>query len=391
LKDVSGNLNYHNIPTIETIANMLPNHENEELFYRIALTFVDGIGSKTARQLLEHFGNATDIFRASLKELKHTEGVGEIKARNFKLPEILSHAEKELGFIQKNGVKTLLINKNYPTRLSTCSDAPTILYYKGEAELDKKRVVAIVGTRKNTDYGCRICEELVEGLRDLEDIIVISGLALGIDAIAHKKCIQAGIPTVGVLGHGLDRIYPATHNALARQMVANGGILTEFASGTLPEKSNFPMRNRVVAGLSDVTVVVESSSTGGALITARMASGYNREVAAYPGRITDARSAGCNELIRTNVAAMITKARELVELMNWDATSRKKPVQRQLFINLSPEEEKIYQILQAKEQLHTDELQFETGLPVSMLAATLLQMEMQGLIKTLPGKNYRLI
>lgn len=369
---------------------MLPIEENEELFYRIALTFVEGIGSKTSRQLLDHFGNAKDIFRASVKELKNTEGVGEVRARNFKSADILVNAEKELGFILKNDIDVLLYNKNYPARLGACTDAPTVLYYKGNADLSANKTIAIVGTRKNTDYGCRITEDLIDGLKQLENVLVFSGLALGIDAIAHKKCMQAGVPTIGVLGHGLDRIYPATNKALARQMVANGGILTEFASGTLPEKSNFPMRNRVVAGLSDITVVIESSITGGALITARMASGYNREVAAFPGRTTDARSAGCNELIRTNIAAMVTKAQDVIELMNWDQKNKSKPVQRQLFIELTSEEQKVYSTLQLKEQIHTDELQYATGLPNSQLAATLLSLEMQGLIKTLPGKNYRL-
>ena len=265
-----------------------------------------------------------------------------------------------------------------------------MLFYKGNADLDTAKIVAIVGTRKNTDYGHKLCEELVDGLRGEENILIVSGMALGIDAIAHKRCVQAGIPTVGVFGHGLDRVYPYNHKALSEQITENGGLLAEFPSGTLPDRNNFPMRNRIVAGLSDVTIVVESHVSGGALITANLASGYNREVAAFPGRVNDTRSAGCNELIRTNIAAMITKAEDLVEMMNWSKEGRPKAVQKQLFINLQPEEQKIIDLLQTKERVHADELFHFTGLSNSQLAATLLQLEMQGLIKTLPGKSYRM-
>lgn len=370
---------------------MLQREEHEELFYQLALVLTPGIGARTGRSLLEHFGSATEIFKTPLKQLKTIEGIGEIKAKGFRNDEILARAEKELAFVLKNNIQVLSINGRYPRRLANCSDAPVLLFYKGNADLDAQKVVAIVGTRKLTDYGHQLTEELVDGLAGIEGLLVISGLALGIDAVAHKRSVAAGVANVGVLGHGLDRIYPANHQALARQMVENGGVLTEFISGTQPEKGNFPMRNRVVAGLSDVTVVVESSISGGALITARMASGYNREVAAYPGRVNDSRSAGCNDLIRTNTAAMITRPDDLVELMNWADRSKRKPVQKQLFINFTADEQKIIDILQSKDTVHADELYHHTGLPSSMLAATLLGLEMQGIIKTLPGKNYRMV
>ncbi len=369
---------------------MLQKEEHEELFYQLALTMTPGIGAKSGRVLLEHFGNAIEIFKTPLKQLKHVDGIGEVRAKGFRDPEVLTKAEKELAFVLKNNVQTLLVNKNHPKRLLNCADAPILLFYKGNADLDAARIVAIVGTRKNTDYGQKLCEDLVEGLQSLENILVVSGLALGIDAIAHKKCVALGMPNVGVLGHGMDRIYPFNHNALAKQMVENGGVLTEFPSGTLPDRSNFPMRNRIVAGMSDVTVVVESSATGGALITAHMAGGYNREVMAFPGRVGDSRSAGCNDLIRRNAAAMITKTDDLIELMNWSDKARRKPVQKQLFINFTPDEEKVINLLQSKDLVHADEFFHHTGLANSMLAATLLQLEMQGLIKTLPGKYYRM-
>ena len=368
----------------------MPKEEQDELFYQIALTFVPGIGAKMGRGLLERYGNATTIFKTPLKELKNTEGIGEVRVKAFKDPEVMKMAERELNFILKKDVQTLCIGHNYPHRLSNCSDAPLVLYYKGNADLDEAKIVAIVGTRKNTDYGHKLCEELVDGLQSLENILIVSGLALGIDSIAHKRSVSLGLPTVGVLGHGLDKIYPFTHKSLAEQMMDNGGLLTEFPSETVTDPNNFPMRNRIVAGMSDVTIVVESSVSGGALITARMASGYNREVAAFPGRVNDKRSAGCNDLIRTNIAAMITKAEDLIEMMNWDKEGRPKAVQKQLFLNFTPDEQKIVDLLQTKDSVHSDELFHHTGLSSSQLAATLLQLEMQGVIKTLPGKNYRM-
>ena len=369
---------------------MLPGEQHEELFYQLALTYVPGIGVKTGRVLLEHFGSAAKIFARPLKELNNICKVGETKIKNFRDDEVMKKAERELSFVIKNNLQPLYYNNNYPKRLTNCSDAPLLLFYKGSANLDVAKVIAIVGTRKLTDYGQKLCEELVDGLRSLDDVLIVSGLATGIDAVAHKRSLDVGIPTVGVLGHGLDRIYPYSNKGLADQMVECGGLLTEFPSETLPERTNFPMRNRIVAGMSDVTVVVESHAAGGALITAHMASGYNREVAAFPGRVNDSRSVGCNELIRTNIAAMITKAEDLTELMNWQKEGRPKAIQKQLFLNLSDEEQRIVDLLQTKDNVHADELFHGTGLANSQLAAALLQLEMQGLIKALPGKLYRM-
>ncbi len=368
---------------------MNTNDEHNELYYQLALTFTPGIGAKIGRALLERYGDAAAIFRAPLKELKTVEGITEPRAKAFRDEEVLKKAAQEMNFVIKHDLEALYYNHKYPTRLSNCSDAPLVLFYKGIADLNAAKTVAVVGTRKNTDYGHRLCEELIEGLQALDNVIVFSGLALGIDAIAHKKCVQLGIPTVGVLGHSLDRIYPHNHKDLSDQMIENGGLLSEFPSGIGPDRNNFPMRNRIVAGLSDITVVVESHVSGGALITAHMASGYNREVAAFPGRVSDSRSAGCNELIRTNIAAMVTKADDLIELMNWK-DGKPKTVQRQLFINFSPDEQKIVDLLLNRDNVHADELFHNTGLPNSLLAATLLQLEMQGIIKSLPGKLYRM-
>lgn len=364
---------------------------SEELFYRLALTFVNGIGVKYGRSLLQHYGNATDVFKAPLKEIKNIGSIGEARAKAFKDPKVMELAEQEFQYVQKHQLNVLSWGTpNYPARLMNCSDAPLILFYNGNASLEAKKIIAIVGTRKYTEYGLKLTEELVENLQ-LPDLLIVSGLALGIDAIAHKKAVKLGMPTVGVLGHGIDRIYPSTHKTLANDMLNNGGLLTEFPHGTEPDKSNFPMRNRIVAGMSDVTVVVESDIAGGALITAMMANGYNREVAAYPGRTTDAKSSGCNELIKKHHAQMITCAADLMELMNWGDVQKKKPIQKQLFLNLDPSQQKIVDSLQGKESAHADELFYITGLSNSELAVHLLDLEMQGIIKTLPGKHYRLV
>jgi DNA processing protein len=363
----------------------------EGIIYQLALTFVPGIGSRTGRALLEHYGNPMNIFKAPLKDVKHIIGISEVNVKAFRDEEIMKRAEEELQFITKHNIGILFCNSSsYPQRLNNCSDAPLLLYYKGNAELNAAKIVAIVGTRKNTDYGSKLCEDLVEGLQSQENILIVSGLASGIDSIAHKRSLAFGVPTIGVLAHGIDRIYPPSNKALSNEMVKNGAVLTEYVSKTIPDRFNFPMRNRIVAGMSDVTVVIESDIAGGALITAHLAAGYNREVAAFPGRVNDSKSAGCNELIRTNVASMITKADDLLDLMNWNTNKKQKTVQKQLFLNLSPEEQKIIDTLQTKDSVHSDELYHHTGLNSSQLASTLLQLEMQGLVKALPGKYYRI-
>lgn len=368
---------------------MLPDY-NDELLFQLALTFIKDIGVKRAKALLTHFGSASAIFDAPVKQLRQAEGMNDERSKAVKDPEVLKAAEKELRFIRKHGVNPLWIqHDNYPQRLKHCIDAPVLLYYRGTADINTAKTVAVIGTRKYSEYGERLTEDLVEELSSREDIIIISGLAYGIDTIAHKKAVKQHMPTIGVLGHGLDRIYPSTNSDLAKEMLLNGGLLTEFPTGTIPDRTNFPMRNRIVAGISDVTVVVESDIKGGAMITARVAASYNRDVAAFPGRTTDKRSSGCNELIRTNTAAMITCADDLLEMMGWSKT-KKRPVQRQLFVELTEDEQKILTALQQKDSLHADELLHNTGIHNSQLAALLLGLEMQGLIKALPGKQYRI-
>jgi DNA processing protein len=370
---------------------MLPFTE-DEILYQLALTFVDDVGPKTARMLLSHFGSARAILRAPAKELKGVGGMGEVRAKACKDDTVFRKAEEELAFIQKNAIRTLFINdKEYPSRLRDCEDAPMMLFYQGTAPLNAEKMVAIVGTRKNTDYGLRATEALVEGLQAQGDIVVVSGLAYGIDAIAHRKCVQIGIPTVGVVAHGLDRIYPPANKTLAKDMLANGGVLTEFPSGTTPDRTNFPLRNRIVAGLSDVTVVVESDEKGGAMITGYVAASYNREVAAFPGRVFDTKSDGPNKLIRKNIASLITGAQDLMDVMGWAGARPSKRDQQQLFSQLSEDEQRITSVLQGKDGLHADELMLQTGLTTAQIGALLLQMEMAGIVKALPGKMFRLV
>ena len=380
-------------PSLPNVANMLP-IPDEALLYRIALTFIEGIGSKTARALLSHFGDAKSVITAPVRDLKAVGGMGETRARACKNVAVMQHAEQELIFAQKHGVQCLFLSdENYPSRLKACVDAPMMLYYKGSTPaLDANKMIAVIGTRKNTDYGLRATEELIQNLRSIAGVTIVSGLAYGIDAIAHRQALKSGLPTIGVVAHGLDRVYPTAHKSLAKEMIAaGGGMLTEFPSGTSPERTNFPVRNRIVAGLCDVTVIVESDEKGGAMITAYMAASYNRDVCAYPGRIYDGKSGGPNKLIKINIASLITGADDLLAVMNWQNDGGESKVsQQQLFSNLSPDEEVIVTALRNKDSVHADELMLQTEMGASMLAATLLQLEMMNIVKTLPGKRYRL-
>jgi len=364
--------------------------EEDELRYRIALTQTDQIGYKYGRRLLQMFGLAKAIFNAPVKKITSIDGIGERKAHIFSQQTDLKKWDAEINFIIKHDIKPLFMSdEGYPQKLKDCEDAPLMLYYKGTESFRNKRTVAVIGSRDNTDYGARITEELIDGLKN-EDVIIVSGLALGIDSIAHRKALQVGLPTIGVLAHGLDTIYPSQHKHIAKEMVKNGGLLTEYPSKTTPDKYNFPMRNRIVAGLSDVTVVVETAKKGGAMITAKLATGYNHDVAAFPGRTIDKKSEGCNYLIRTNIAQMITSADDLLEMMNWKRHDTIHSVQTKLFHHLSDEEMKIAAVLDNSEGMHIDEILLKSNFTASQLSSMLLTMELAGSIKALPGKRFRM-
>jgi len=363
----------------------------KDLLYQIALTLVPNIGDVNAKALVNHFGSAEAIFNASKKEINSIEGIGEIRAKSIKNFKDFSRAEEEIQFIKKYKIEPLfLTDKNYPKRLLNCYDSPPLLYFKGNADLNVSKIIAIVGTRSYNDYGKEICERLVEDLA-LEDVLIISGLAFGIDSIAHKACVKNNIKTVGVLAHGLDRVYPPQNTQLAKQMLGCGGLLTEFKSNTNPDKSNFPGRNRIVAGMSDAIVVIESGIKGGSLITAELANGYNKDVFAFPGRVGDSKSEGCNYLIKSNKAGLIINANDLLENMGWKQD--KKPAakkQRELFIELTADEKIVIDILQLQENVHIDELHYKSKLSSSAVAQALLMLEMQGVISSLPGKLYKI-
>lgn len=365
---------------------------NDDLLYQVALTLVPHIGDVQAKALVGIYGDARSIFKARKKELEKLEGIGTVRAASIKKFTDFSSAETEITFMERYKITPLfLTNPAYPKRLLHCYDGPSLLYYRGEADLNHQRIVAIVGTRNHTDYGRQCCEKIVEGLKQA-DVMIVSGLAFGIDTIAHKSALQQQLPTVAVLAHGLDRIYPSQNKQLARDMTVNGGLLTDQLSFTAPDRQNFPKRNRIVAGLCDALLVIESGQKGGSLITAEMANSYNRDVFAVPGRINDGKSEGCNHLIRDNKAALLTGSAELLETMNWNDT-RKIPVkrQRELFLELSEQEQRIVSLLQEQGSTQIDELYLKSGLTSSGAASALLMLEMQGIVVSLPGKCYRLV
>lgn len=363
----------------------------DDLIYQIALTLVTNIGPVQAKILTEHFSNAEAIFKASKKELGIIDGIGEIKARSIKMFDDFGSAEKEIAFIEKYKIETFFLKDDkYPRRLLNCYDPPTLLYYRGNADVNASKVISIIGTRNNTDYGRQIAEQLVSDLQS-QQVLVVSGLAYGIDAIAHKAAVTYNLPTIGVLAHGLDIIYPSQHANLAKQIVLNGGLLTEFKRETKPDKHNFPKRNRIVAGMADATIVVETALKGGSIITAELTNGYNRDVFAFPGKVTDSKSAGCNHLIKNNKAILLTDAAQLIETLGWNDKKSKRKQQKELFIELSADEQILVNILKEKEAVHIDELFLKSSLTSSIVAATMLNLEFQNVVTSMPGKMYRLL
>lgn len=363
-----------------------------ELFYQLCLTLVPNIGDVQAKILVQHFGDASSVFKAKKTQLEKIDGIGEVRANSIKHFDEFHLVETEMKFIDKYKIKTFfLTDADYPKRLLNCYDSPTLLFYKGNADLNSPRIVAIVGTRSNTDYGKAITENLVRDLAP-HNVIIISGLAYGIDAFAHKASVKHGLPTIGVVGHGLSKIYPAQNALLAKEMIAEGGgILSEFFHDTKPDKHNFPLRNRIVAGISDATVIIESSIKGGSMITAKLADGYNRDVFAIPGRTTDKLSAGCNHLIKYNKAILLTDADELLDVLGWKEKKASPKKQRELFIELTPEEQIVIKILQEKEAVHIDEINSSSGLSSSSIAAAILNLELQDIVQSQPGKMYKMI
>lgn len=362
----------------------------DELLYQVALTMVPNVGAVQAKILVEAFGDASSVFKAKQRDLEAIEGIGAVRANAVKTFSNFEHAEAEVEFLHKHHIQPLFLKSiDYPQRLLNCYDSPTVLYYRGNADLNASRIISIIGTRNNTEYGRTLTEQIIEQLQPF-NVLIVSGLAYGIDAIAHKAAVANNLFTVGVLAHGLDKIYPSQHKPLAKQMLLNGGLLTEFRKNTLPDKHNFPRRNRIVAGMADAVIVIETAIRGGSMITAELANGYNKDVFAFPGRTTDAKSAGCNELIRQNKAIILSNADELIDVLGWKEKKVKKKKQRELFVELSADEQLLVEVLQEKETLHIDEIYIKSGLNSSAVAAAILNLEFQNLVTSLPGKMYRL-
>jgi DNA processing protein len=365
----------------------------EELLFQVGLTLIEGIGDVNAKSLLAYCGSASEVFRQKKAHLQKIPGIGSVLAKSvFNSKPVLTRAEEELNFIRKYKIQPLFFtDENYPRRLRSCDDGPVLLYYKGSADLNAEKVIGVVGTRKPSDYGRQKTQELISELHGT-GIQVISGLAYGIDVLAHKTALENSLETVGVLAHGLDRIYPQTHGRIAKRMMSQGGLLTDFMSGTNPDAVNFPKRNRIVAGLCDALVVVESKRTGGSLITATIANSYNKDVFAFPGRAGDVLAEGCNGLIKQNRAGLIESAADLLEAMQWQE-KEKAPSKKQipLLLNLSDDEKLVVGLLSEKKSVHIDEICQATHLPISKVSGLLLQLEFNSLVKSKPGKMFERI
>ena len=369
----------------------------EEIVHCLALEQIPGVGLANARTLFDVYGSAKELFERREEVLRMSQPTGRRLIASLECPEAFERAKRELEFAEKNGIEVITIGDGrYPSRLWECGDAPLALFFKGKADLNALRVINLVGTRNATDYGRQLCVRFMEDIRQLvPNGLVISGLAYGIDIAAHRAALENGLATIGVLAHGLDRIYPAVHRKTAIEMLNNGGLLTEYMSGTTPDRQNFVKRNRIVAGMCDATIVVESASKGGALITAGLAVGYNRDCFAFPGRVGDLMSQGCNMLIRENKAALIQTAEDFVEAMGWNSADMPTPqaVQRQLFVDLSAEEEHLMEVMKKylAEGIQVNQLVVESGIPVNRVCALLFELEMKGLVRALAGGVYKVV
>lgn len=369
---------------------------NQNLIYRIGLTLVKGIGNITAKQIIEHLGDPELLFCEKARILEQIPGITRRIISEIRNPAVLKRAEKEMLFIEKNKIKALYIkNEDYPIRFRECVDSPVIMYFRGNADINVNKIISIVGTRNASAYGRETTERIVKELsEEYKDILIVSGLAYGIDYSAHQAALKEELPTIGVLAHGLDLIYPPQHRKLAIEMLEKGGLLTDFMSETNPDRQNFVKRNRIIAGISDCTLVVESAGKGGALITANIADSYNKDLFAIPGKINDTHSQGCNKLIKEKKAALVENAEDIMREMCWKIDLQQKntgAIQRKLPIDLPPEQQQVINILAKSENIHLNTLSIELNLPVSKLSSILFDMELDGIVKAIPGGLYKLL
>jgi len=367
---------------------------HDDLKYKIALSLIPKVGHITAKKLVSYVGSFEGVFKESKRNLMKIPGIGSVLANNIVRSNVLPTADEEISFIKENKITPIFyLDKQYPERLKHCDDAPILIYTLGETNLNSQKIISIVGTRQATIEGKVFCEKLIGDLKDHEhNPIIVSGLAYGIDATAHQTALANGLLTIAVLGHGLDIIYPASHKKLAQSILKQGLLVTDFPSKSIRDKNNFIKRNRIIAGLSDATIVIESGAKGGSLITADIANSYNRDVFAVPGRVSDIYSKGCNNLIKTNKAAMLTSIEDLEYMLGWDSGKKDtKTIQRDLFANINHEEKIITEILKTYDELTIDLICLKSSMPTSKVSPILLNLEFMGIVKTLPGKKYKLI
>ncbi|WP_158728034.1 MULTISPECIES: DNA-processing protein DprA [unclassified Flavobacterium] len=363
----------------------------QDLFYILALQRVEGVGDIMAKKLLSHCGSAEEVFKSKTSQLATIDGVGAMLLKNIKDKSVFEKANQEVAFLKANAIKTTsFLDQDYPERLKHCFDGPLLLFQSGNIDLKNKRIISIVGTRQITAYGIEFCRKFISDLAPLNPIIV-SGFAYGVDIVAHQLAIEFQLQTIGVVAHGLNQIYPKTHKKYVAAVEQNGGFMTEFWSTTNPDKENFVRRNRIVAGMSEATIVIESADRGGSLITANMANDYNRDVFAVPGRVTDKYSQGCNNLIKTQKANVLTSAADLVYILNWDIQQDSKPVQKQLFVTLDDDEQKVYDYLLKTGKELMDIIALHCDFPIYKISGMLLNMELKGVIRPLPGKLFEAI
>ena len=362
-----------------------------ELYYLLALQKVESVGDIVAKKLLTHCGDAAAIFNTKSSQLASIEGIGSTLISKLKNKSIFAKAEAELKYISNNGINVSYFqDKAYPERLKHCIDGPLLLFSTGNIDFNNRKIISIVGTRKITPYGAEFCKSLISELAPLNPIIV-SGFAYGVDIVAHLAAIENDLQTIGIVAHGLDQIYPSSHKKYVSKIEQNGGFMTEFWSGTNPEKENFVKRNRIVAGISEATIVIESAIKGGSLITANLANDYNRDVFAVPGRTSDKFSLGCNNLIKTQKANLLTSAADLVYILNWDIENTPRSVQKKLFITLENDEQKIYDYLLKSGTEILDIIALECDFPIYKISGILLNMELKGVVRPLPGKLFEAI
>ncbi|MEM6514877.1 MAG: DNA-processing protein DprA [Bacteroidota bacterium] len=365
---------------------------NQELICNLALQHIPKIGDVTAKKLISHCGSAEAVLKEKKQNLLKIGGIGSIVLNNLFDKQHLKDAENELEFIRENGIKTLYFtDAEYPDKLKHCIDSPLMLFQVGNINLDNRPIISIVGTRKITTYGVSFCERLVEELKPFNPIIV-SGFAYGTDITAHKSAIKHDLQTIACLAHGLNQIYPKVHKKYMVEVEKNGGFLTDFWSTDSFDRNNFLKRNRIIAGMSEATIVIESAEKGGSLVTADIANSYNRDVFALPGRATDHQSVGCNNLIKTQRAHLLCTPLDVPYILNWKLENEQKPaIQKQLFVELSAEEKKIYNHLKANEKQLLDMIALDCNIPTFKVASILLTMELKGVVRPLPGKLFELV